>query len=636
MKRIHSMADDSLRAAGGSSLTASERERIENRIFLALAALACLFAGLIYRSLFPSQTAVTGFIFLAGCLIGASPAFVAAAQGFLSPNTTNSTEILVTIAILASFVSGSHVTAVLIPVILSCAHFFEERSILGGREAIEGLRRMQAKTALLVEDGAERSVDAASLVPGQIVAVKPGMTFPIDGTVLSGKSNVDQKSLTGESLPQSVKAGDPVYAGTVNLDGPLTVRVDKPADNTSFAKILELMHRAERITIPEARVIDTFLHYYIPFSLAAAGAVGLFTHDISRAIAILVVSCPCGQLLVSSAPMIAALGTASRHGLLIKNSKFIEDLTRVDTVVLDKTGTLTLGELQCTDLQPQPGVTKSELLEAAAVAAKDSLHPISRAVAAAAGTAGSWTDWEVREHSGRGMEARRGGDVILFGSAGWLTEEGFDVPDVSNIGPVSWTAKNGRLLGCLLFGDQVRNSAPEAMGRLRQLGVKRIVMLTGDNDSSAQAVGKACGMDDIRSRLLPEDKLEAVRELRGSGVVLVAGDGVNDVPALAEADVGLALGAMGSDAAVDSADVALMNNDLNHIPFALDLARSTRRIIVQNVALTFSISFVMIALSAAGIVVPLTGAVLHNVGAFAVLLNSSRLLSLTPEGSLSR
>lgn len=210
------------------------------------------------------------------------------------------------------------------------------------------------------------------------------------------------------------------------------------------------------------------------------------------------------------------------------------------------------------------------------------------------------------------------------------------MPDVSNIGPVSWTAKNGRLLGCLLFGDQVRNSAPEAMGRLRQLGVKRIVMLTGDNDSSAQAVGKACGMDDIRSRLLPEDKLEAVRELRGSGVVLVAGDGVNDVPALAEADVGLALGAMGSDAAVDSADVALMNNDLNHIPFALDLARSTRRIIVQNVALTFSISFVMIALSAAGIVVPLTGAVLHNVGAFAVLLNSSRLLSLTPEGSLSR
>lgn len=621
MKQAHSYL-----SADRMPLSAQELKILESKTALALIALACLGAGMWIEFRYPSQQSIAGLIFLIGLLADGLPIFSKAIQGFLSKNSTHGTEMLVSIALIASFISGAQKTAVLIPVILTAVHFFEERSILGGREALESLKKLRASTALLLRDGQLSEVDAQQLQPGDLVMVKPGMVLPADGTVVDGRSNIDQKSLTGESLPLSAKVGDQVWAGTVNLDGTLTLQVERASDQTSFAKILQLLQQAESATIPEARIVDRFLHYYIPFSLVVAALTGLFTHDLSRAITLLVVCCPCGQLLVSSAPMIAALGTAGRHGILIKGSKFIEDLTEVDIVAFDKTGTLTLGELTLTGLCPQENISPQQLLEAAARSCHQSLHPVAQAIIKAQpknyDLKGQFT-----EVAGRGTKFQDQQGLWICGSTGWFQEQGFNVTRPENLGPVNWVAHNGQLLGALTFGDRPRPDAAQAVHKLKTMGINEVGLLTGDNNQAAQTIAKDCGVDWAKADLLPEHKVEQIQQLKQRGTVLLIGDGVNDVPALKEAHIGVALASLGADAAVETADLALMTNDLTLLPFAIDLARRTRKIIVQNITLTFIISFAMIALSAAGVLGPLFGATAHNLGAFAVLLNSGRLLS---------
>ena len=576
---------------------------------------------------------MSALIYVVGIVVESAGIFAAAIRGILGRNLTNAMEILVVIAILASFFDGQYQLAILIPVILNLVHFFEERSIMGGRDVIDGLRRMQVERAtLLGEDGEETTVDARGLTPGQHIIVKPGASIPIDGRVVRGESNVDQKSLTGESLPQAVTVGDSVYAGTVNLDGVIVVKVACAYVDTSFSKILDMLEKSESISIPESRLLDRFMGYYIPLILTIAAAVALITNNISSAIAILVVSCPCGQMLVSSAPMIAALAASTKRGVLIKNSKFIEELTQIDTVVFDKTGTVTAGTLSVSACIPVGDVSEAEVLETAAVVACNSLHPVARAVMNALAACDiTADDWTVREIPGKGMRGIAGEEEICFGSTVWFGELGFALPDVvTHTGTVNWVAKNGVLLGCLCFDDTLRPEAPGAIDAMRQLGITRTVMLTGDRATAAEQIRAAAGIDEAYAQLLPEDKQSRVRGLRSNEEnpehrVLVVGDGINDAPALKEADVGIAMGAMGSDTAIQSADIALMNNNLENIPFVIRLAHRTRSIIYQNLVLSFLISFAMIVLSAFGVITALLGALLHNVGAFAVLLNSSRI-----------
>ena len=633
MENIDNMGRNSLEALSRDNLTERGRKKLARDIVCGIITLVCLFVGLFYTYVLKGQhEIVPRLLYLVGVMIEGVPVIVAGLKGLLTKNLTNAMEILVGIAIIACVFNEELILALLIPLILNVVHLLEERSIMGGRDVIEGLKKMQQTTALLLCNGEETEVHVATLRVGQQIVIKPGAGIPIDGVVLSGETDIDQKSMTGEPQPAHVAVGDPVYAGTVNLTGRVVVEVKREHVDTSFSKILKLLEQSEDISVPESRLTDRFLGYYIPFVLAVAGAVALISADIAKAIAVLVVSCPCGQMLVSSAPMIAALSVATKRGILIKNSKFIEELTEIDTVVFDKTGTVTCGELSLDAVLPHGDVSGDMLLATAASVAAGSNHPVSRAVIQATKGLAFNASLEVQEISGGGVEAKSAedGHVYRFGRREWLESVGCQIPadfPPCETGSISYVASDKQLLGALCFNDTVRENAAASVDELRRLGVSHSVILTGDREEPARAIGEAVGVDEVYARLLPQDKLARLREIsKGERRVLAVGDGINDALILREADVGIAMGAMGSDLAIDSADIALMNNNLMNVPFVVSLATKTRRTIYQNLVLSIGITAVMMTLSAFGVISALAGSILHNVGAFAVLLNSSRIL----------
>ena len=631
MENLTNTAVHLLEDSQGADLTRREKRKLSVEITTAMIALVCLVTGLLYKGIFPEQTAVAGLIYSVGVLVEGLPLLATAIRGFLQRDVTNAMEILVSIAVLACYITGQHELAILIPVVLSVVHFLEERSIMGGRDAIEGLKQMQATDAVLETEDGEVTVEVQALKRGDIIIVRPGMGLPIDGTVIWGNSNIDQKSLTGEPLPAAVTVGDTVYAGTTNLDGMIKVRVEKEYQDTSFTKIVSLLEEAQSITVPEIRIVDRFMHYYIPLALIVAALTALLSRNISNAIAVLVVSCPCGHMLVSSAPMIAALAVSTKRGILIKNAKFVEQLTNITTVIFDKTGTITRGELSISGFYLQEAQSREELFARGGCVACSSMHPISRSLMKTLEGEGIPYEegFQVRETAGKGLTGTRGGEEILFGSRHWIESLGYQPEDPhmdTGGGPANWVVYNGRVLGCLMFDDSVRPEAEEVVSRLHEDGMEQTVLLTGDREFAARKVQRQTGIDQVYFHLLPEEKLEHVKRLRQDAHVLAVGDGINDALALAEADVGIAMGAMGSDVAIQSADIALINNDLNNIPFVMSLARSTKSIMYQNIGIAFSVSLIMMILAAVGVIPALAGAFLHNIGAFVILINSSRIL----------
>ena len=631
MENLTNTAVHLLEDSQGADLTRREKRKLSVEITTAMIALVCLVTGLLYKGIFPEQTAVAGLIYSVGVLVEGLPLLATAIRGFLQRDVTNAMEILVSIAVLACYITGQHELAILIPVVLSVVHFLEERSIMGGRDAIEGLKQMQATDAVLETEDGEVTVEVQALKRGDIIIVRPGMGLPIDGTVIWGNSNIDQKSLTGEPLPAAVTVGDTVYAGTTNLDGMIKVRVEKEYQDTSFTKIVSLLEEAQSITVPEIRIVDRFMHYYIPLALIVAALTALLSRNISNAIAVLVVSCPCGHMLVSSAPMIAALAVSTKRGILIKNAKFVEQLTNITTVIFDKTGTITRGELSISGFYLQEAQSREELFARGGCVACSSMHPISRSLMKTFEGEGIPYEegFQARDTAGKGLTGTRGGEEILFGSRHWIESLGYQPEDPhmdTGGGPANWVVYNGRVLGCLMFDDSVRPEAEEVVSRLHEDGMEQTVLLTGDREFAARKVQRQTGIDQVYFHLLPEEKLEHVKRLRQDAHVLAVGDGINDALALAEADVGIAMGAMGSDVAIQSADIALMNNDLNNIPFVMSLARSTKSIMYQNIGIAFSVSLIMMILAAVGVIPALAGAFLHNIGAFVILINSSRIL----------
>ncbi len=633
MENIDHMGENNLKALAKNNLTDASRRKLSAEIISGMISLCCLAVGLIYTYILKGPyKAVPQLLYFVGFLIEGIPVIVTGVKGIFTDDLTNAMEILVGIAIVACAFHKDLILALLIPLILNSVHILEERSIMGGRDVIEGLKNMQQDTAILFEDGKETTVDAKSLKVGQHIKVKPGAGIPIDGVVVTGESHIDEKSLTGEPEPSHVRSGASVYAGTVNLDGTLIVEIRKEYVDTSFSQILSLLEKSENMSIPEARIVDQFLVYYIPFVLAIAAAVALVTKDVSKAIAILVVSCPCGQMLASPAPMIAALSAATKRGILIKNSKFLESLTEIKTVVFDKTGTITNGVLSLSDIVPYGDTSEENLLRCAKSVAVSSTHPVSQAVVRSTQNLSCPECSSVKEVSGSGMEgiSRDGSETIRLGKPEWIAQCGCHIPEdfqPQTPGSVSYVTCNDRLLGYLCFNDTIRDKAKDCVDELRTLGVDQTVMLTGDRTEPAKRIGAQAGIDQVYAKLLPQEKLECLQKLdKTEGKILAVGDGINDALILRGADVGIAMGAMGSDLAIDSADIALMNNNLTNIPYVIDLATKTRNIIYQNLVLSICTSAVMIFLSAFGVVSALSGSFLHNIGAFAVLINSSRIL----------
>ncbi|GMU36301.1 MAG: cadmium-translocating P-type ATPase [Phycisphaerae bacterium] len=550
---------------------------------------------------------------------------------------------LVALAIGAAVALGHYQEAGVIAFFMIISNLIETRTALGARAAIESLLRITPQTAHRVRpDGGEEVVSAADLRPDDVVRVRPGDNIPADGRILSGESTVNQANITGESLPVDKAAGDEVFSGTSNLTGAMDIRVTKAGKDTTLGRVQKLILEAERSRSPLIRLIDRYAGWYTPTICMLAAIVVYFSDDwtvgVEKAIGMLIVACPCALVLATPTAMVAALSCAARLGVLIKNVVHLEYARSISAVILDKTGTLTTGKLFVTQMRPAPGVDGADLLKAAASAEQLSKHPVAQAVveiarqariALSSPAAGSFA-----EVAGRGVKAKVDGADVLVGRSTWLAQQGVDMsllsdPQYQEVEGLSllYVARGAKLLGWLALEDKTRPEAREAIDQMRALGVRNLSMVTGDKKSVAVRVAAEMGCTETHAEVLPADKLHLVEDLKKRGHrVLVVGDGVNDAPALAAGDLSVAMGAAGSDVAIESASIALMNNDLSRLPFLIRLSRQTTRVVWQN--LIFGIVFIIIGqgLVVGNIVSPIAAAVLHMLATAVVIFNSARLV----------
>ena len=489
----------------------------------------------------------------------------------------------------------------------------------------------------------EQEVEAHTLRPGDVVRVRPGDNIPADGFVLTGQSTVNQANITGESLPVDKQIGDEVFGGTINMTGVMDLEVSKAGEDTTLGRVKELILEAERTKIPLARMIDRYAQWYTPTVLMLVFIVWFFTSQTDpdlaakAAIAMLVIACPCPLILATPTAMVAALSAAARLGVLVKSVVNLEAARNLTAMVFDKTGTLTTGQLEVTRLTPAEGVEGADLLRAAAAAEAGSRHPVARAVTAVARKARMHLSEpeHFEEVAGKGVVTRFDGSEVLVGRGTWIAERVPALADEANriiTGDaasglsVLLVVRDAQLLGWVGLADNTRPEAAASVDRLRDLGMKRIVMCTGDRESVAQRVAGQLHTD-YMAEVLPQQKLQLVDELKAKGHrVAMVGDGVNDAPALAAGDIAIAMGAAGSDVAIHSASVVINNNNLNRIPFLIDLSRRTSAIIKQNLAIGGGFILLFLALSAAGYVEPWLAAVLHVVSSLIVIFNSARLV----------
>lgn len=549
---------------------------------------------------------------------------------------------LVALAVIAAVATADYQAAGVVAFFLLLANLVETRTALGARASIEGLVRLSPKKAHRISSaGAEELVDPRELRPGDVVRVRPGDNIPADGTVVEGQSSVNQASITGESLPVDKSVGDEVFSGTNNLAGAIDVKVTRAGADTTLGKVQKLILQAEKTRIPIMRMIDRYAGWYTPTILMLAGTVLLFTREMDRTVTMLVVACPAALVLAVPTAMVAALSCAARLGIYVKDVSNIELAKDVTAFVFDKTGTLTTGELSVTRILPAPGVDGADLLSAAGTAEQLSKHPVARAVVAVASKARVKLDQtdEFEEISGRGVRAKVGGEAILVGRSSWLSEQGVSLDAMQGAEYAEpeglstlYVVRGGKLLGWIGLEDRTREEARKAMEDLRSLGLKELVMVTGDRWSVARRVARDLGCTEVQAEVLPADKLELVAALKRKGHrVAVVGDGVNDAPALAAGDLSIAMGAAGSDVAINSATIALLNNDLRRLPFLVRLSRKTTNVIHQNLLLGGGFIVVMMILAGLGMINPVLGAVLHMVTASLVIFNSARLVRFGEE-----
>ena len=512
------------------------------------------------------------------------------------------------------------------------------------RRSIHALLASKPDRANLETADGLRQVPPEQVQIGEIILIKPGEKVPLDGEILSGESSLDASALTGESVPLSARTGDRLMAGMINLTAALKLRVTKPFNESSIAKILDLVENAAARKSATENFITRFARWYTPMVVAVAAAIAVlpplimdeadFTSWIYRALVVLVISCPCALVISIPLGYFGGVGRASRQGILVKGSNFLDALSAVKTVVFDKTGTLTRGEFKVQKIVPANGFEEQRLLELAALAELQSGHPIARSIVAKSAEMGlSLDSASVIEHTdlpGRGVRARVGEHEILVGSDGMLHHR--QIPHhVCNVeGTAAHIVVDGKYAGHIRIGDSIKDDAKQAVSQLRTIGIERIVMLTGDNRCTAESVARALGVDAFYAELLPEDKVRLLEKIqsaaRHGGKVAFVGDGINDAPVLARADVGVAMGALGSDAAIETADVVLMTDSPLKMVEAIEIARRTRTIVWQNIVMALSIKIVFVVLGTMG-VASMWEAVFADMGvALAAIINSTRML----------
>lgn len=544
---------------------------------------------------------------------------------------------LMSAATVGALAIGEYPESVFVMVFYQIGELFQSVAVGRSRRSVAALMDIRPDTARVLRDGEEEEVFPEEVAVGELLRVCPGEKIPLDGVVVSGASSVDTSALTGESVPADVAQGDRLISGTVNLTGTLTFRAEKEYGESTVSKILELVENASFNKAKSERFLTRFAKYYTPSVVLAAVLIAVIPSIItgnaadwiSRGLIFLVVSCPCALVISVPLSFFGGIGGASSRGILIKGSNYLEALADVSVVVFDKTGTLTTGQFGVRTVRPAEGFTERELLQAAASAEAFSNHPIAVSVRNAAGGVAQQPE-RTTEHPGFGVEAQTGEQTILAGSRAFLQKNGLD-PEENTTDPTAvYVAVNGRYAGCIGIGDEIKEKAAEAVKELKKLGVKKTVMLTGDRENAAEAAAKAIGIDEIHARLLPADKVRTVETLlqglSDREKLLFVGDGINDAPVLTRADIGVAMGALGSDAAIEAADAVIMDDDLTGLAVAVGIARRTKRIVRENVVFALGVKFAVLIFAAFGLSNMWIG-VLADVGvAVIAILNAMRTL----------
>ncbi|MEM6750158.1 MAG: cation-translocating P-type ATPase [Planctomycetota bacterium] len=563
-------------------------------------------------------------------LAGTSPD---AAQDGGAPRDHAATNQLVTVALLFAFGAQEYVTSASIAFLMLLAQLLEERTAVGARREIESLVRITPTRARkLADDGSETEVPAAELLPDDRVIVRPGDNIPGDGVVETGETTVNQANITGESIPVDKAVGDEVFSGTINETGVVTLRITKAGKDSTLSTVKNLILQAAGTRPAVVRILDRYAGFYTPTILMIAAIVLFWTGELYIAISLLLIACPVEIIMAGPTAMVASLSAAARVRVLIKSVSDLEVAQRVTAIVFDKTGTLTHGELRVTRMRPVEGVDGARLLRLAASLEANSRHPVARAVNAIAAKA-KVEPLEVdafEEVAGRGVQGQIQGAAVMAGRRAWLEDQGVDCSglDTSEGQGMSLltVAAEGRAIGWLGLEDKARAEAAGALTQLDHHGVKTRVMITGDARGAAERVAREVGVTDFQAEALPGDKLDLVKALRDKGhTVAVVGDGVNDGPALAAGDISIAMGAAGSDVAVESASIALMSNNLDRIPFLVHLSKRTITVVRQNLIGLMCYILFMVALLATGYITPVIAAVGHGVSGLAVIFNSARL-----------
>jgi heavy metal translocating P-type ATPase len=571
------------------------------------------------------QVSVIG---IAGVLFGGWPIFREAIENLRERRMTM--ELSMTIALLAAAGIGEFFTALIITAFVLAAEVLEGLTVGRGRRAIGDLLDMLPRSAWIVKEGASPvEVPVTQLRAGDRVLIRPGTRIPVDGRVLSGNSTVEEAAITGESLPKDKLPGARVFAGTLNQAGALEVAVEKLGDDTTFGRIVEAVEKAEQTKAPIQRLADRLAGYLVYFALGSAVVTLLVTHNLRSTISVIIVAGACGIAAGTPLAILGAIGRAARQGAIIKGGVYLEQLAKVDTVLLDKTGTLTYGRPYVAVVEPADDYDVDELLEIAAAAERNSEHPLALAVVAAAQerhlkiarpSRFSYT-------SGKGVHANVEGHPVIVGNTALLEESDVVLPAIRDTGGARvLVARDGRFAGSIHITDQVRDGAAEAVRELQALGL-HVELLTGDSEASASAVADRIGIRKISSALLPEHKSARVDELiRFGRTVAMIGDGINDAPALASAHVGVAMGS-GTEIAHASANVLLIGNDLRKFVETVKTARWCRTVIYQNFYGTLAVDALGIGLAAVGLINPLLAAFIHVSSELTFILNSTRLLT---------
>jgi Cd2+/Zn2+-exporting ATPase/Cu+-exporting ATPase len=571
---------------------------------------------------------------LAAVLAGGYPIFRNVVRALRNRSVTS--HALMTLGIVGAVAIGQYAAAAIIVFFMRLADFIEGYTTERSREAIKALLDLAPQTARVERDGSAEDVPAEQVGQGEVVLVKPGERIPVDGAVIDGRASVNQASITGESVPIERQPGDPVFAATICERGALRIRTDRVGRDTTFGQIVRLVEQAEAAKAPVQRFADRFTAYYIPVVLVVAAATFGLTGNATAAVATVLVACSCAIAMATPITVLAAVGHGARRGIVIKGGRYLEALARVDTLVMDKTGTLTVGRPEITDVVAAGDVHEDEVLALAAEVARQSEHPLAAGIVRAAGQRGlpPLTIQDFEAFPGEGITALVGSARVWVGTEHLMKRAGIEVDTefrsrvehLAGAGKsVALVARDRRLIGAIALADTLRPEVGPALEAVRALGVRHLLLLTGDRPEVARALADGLGLE-FEAGVLPDGKIRAIERLQRQGrVVAMIGDGVNDAPALAQADVGIAMGVAGTDVAIEAAHVALMRDDWRAVPEAIRIGRRAFRTIKQNLWFTAAYNVVGIVLAATGWLPPVAAAAAQSLPDVAVMLNSARL-----------